>query len=60
MEEIFIFNIIDYFKEDEFMNKISFLCKNNKINQLRKKINQKRSILLFHNLFNYKKYSLNL
>ena len=57
MEEIFIFNIIDYFKEDEFMNKISFLCKNNKINQLRKKINQKRSILLFHNLFNYKKYS---
>lgn len=56
MEDIFIFNIIDYFDENEFMNNISFLRNHDKINTLRKKINQKRSNILFNNLFNYKKY----
>lgn len=56
MEEIFIFNIMDYFNENEFMDKLSFLCKNKKIDQLRKKINSKRSMALFHGLFNYRKY----
>ena len=56
MEDIFIFNIIDYFDENEFMNNISFLRNHDKINTLRKKINQKRSNKLFNNLFNYKKY----
>ena len=28
MEEIFIFNVVDYFDENDFMNQISFLCKN--------------------------------
>ena len=37
MEEIFIFNVVDYFDENDFMNQISFLCKNSKINKLRKK-----------------------
>lgn len=60
MEDIFIFNIMDYFNENEFMDNMSFLCKHEKINKLRKTINKKRSGILFHSLFNYKKYPLEM
>ncbi len=56
MDDIFIFNIIDYFDDNNFINKISFLYKHSKIERRRKFINHKRSCKLFNDLFNYKQY----
>ena len=42
MEEIFIFNIMDYFDDNNFINKISFLCNHSKIQKRRKFINHKQ------------------
>ena len=57
MEEIFIFNIMDYFDDNNFINKISFLCNHSKIQKRRKFINHKRSCKLFNDTFNYKQYA---
>ena len=57
MEEIFIFNIMDYFDDNNFINKISFLCNHSKIQKRRKFINHKRCCKLFNDTFNYKQYA---
>ena len=58
MDHIFIFNLTDFFEDNEFIDKISFLCKHSKIERRRKLINYKRSCKLFNNSFQYKNYQL--
>ncbi len=52
MEDIFLHNIFPYTNDNDFMNKISILCKNKEIQERRKQINKIKSANLLKSCLN--------